>query len=229
MPFTIVSRIQRSESCDVCNNRKLSKVSLKMYPLEYAASRLPGCYPRKVLMLHRPESEWKKEADVLAARRSVGIVCKPDCFLKAERAIYPALNDLLYKLDKAPTKDKIQKDLWAKFVDKLGHAMLARTVASMFGVGLRGTIQPTLLFENADFVDERWAPPDFQRPEAPPAGTTVDEYVGQYGAAGSSGAVSTTKNEGGGNDNRMQLKINVPQCKELEDEINAALRVFKRN
>jgi hypothetical protein len=100
MPLSVVPRIKKTDSCDVCNNRKLTgkMITGKMFPLEYSMTSLPECFPRRVLMLNRQKKDWKSVPDVLTVRRSVGVVCRIWCLFECERAKYPVLNTLLDKI-----------------------------------------------------------------------------------------------------------------------------------
>lgn len=161
MPVTVIPRIPKNLSCDICGSKRFPKHQNKLWPVVYSWSRNDGCFPRKIVRVHVPRDEWPQH-NVKLTRRSVGIVCKKECVIKCEGLMFPGMNRGR-EVEYVKMLDGLEVHNLARFIHHhfLQQEQKSGAVSNRLG-DLQVTVPPYVMYENFDFVDRRFLPEKFQ-------------------------------------------------------------------
>ena len=159
MPLSVIPRLPKNASCDICGTKKFPKHQTKLWPLVYAWSRNVCCFPRKIVRVHSPREKWP-QGDVMLTRRSVGIVCKEECVIKCEGLMYPGIETGVVKYVKKLAGGGLHN--LARFVHY--HFIQQEEKSGAVSYQLEGfEIEPTaMIYDDFDFVDRRFLTKDTQ-------------------------------------------------------------------
>ena len=165
MPVSVIPRIPKNLSCDICGTRRFPKHQNKLWPVAYCWSRNDGCYPRKILRVHVPYGEWPQDSLKLT-RRSVGIVCKKECVIKCESFMFPGM-DLGTDEGKAESVIRKLADIGAPGLARFLHDHLVLQEEKSGAVSnrlanLRVPIPPYVIYDQYDLMDHRFLPESCQ-------------------------------------------------------------------
>ena len=97
MPVSILPRTPKKQTCSLCKG-KITKASVKMFPLEFFLSRDKKCYPREVFMTDGSN------------KYSIGVVCSVKCLLENEMMKCENLDDFLKSMKKKLAAKKNRQD-----------------------------------------------------------------------------------------------------------------------
>ena len=170
MPVSVIPRVPRNLSCDICGSKKIPKHQNKLWPVAFSHSRNDAFFPRKILRVHAPRNEWPG-GDIKKCRRSVGVVCKRECVVKCEGLKYPGIEtrreeDMLAGHREAEYVEMLAGQGSCNLAD-LVHLHLLQKEAKRGEVShrladLNVSRPPYTVFNAFDMVDRRFLPDRFE-------------------------------------------------------------------